>query len=61
MVGANFGPEGCVAETVAEDEGVSGDESSIKAAHGGGGVVEGHALGGLTKALGAVWGMSPTV
>ena len=60
-VGANFRPEGCVAEAVAENKGVSGDESSIQGAHGGGGVVEGHALGGLTEALGAVWGRLPTV
>lgn len=53
-MGANFGPEGFVAEAVAEDEGVAGNKSGIHTAHGGGGMVEGHALVGLIEALVAV-------
>ena len=60
-MGADFRPEGFVAEAVAEDEGIAGYESGIEGAHGGGGVVERHALVGLIEALGAVWRRLPTV
>ena len=60
-VGTNFGPESFVAEAVAKDEGIASHESGAHSTHGGGGVVEGHALVRLIEALVRVREKSPTV